>query len=319
MADIITGASSAAGSGQLSNQILTAYQRSAFFALREDVVFDQYATVRPGNMTSPGNPVKFPFWADMSPNTTALNEVVDVDARTVSDSLVTVTPAEYGDAILLTIRLRTDDFLIGFDSDISNLLNQLMVDTIEELARQALDGGSNVEYAQVGAASAEADITSSDDLTTAIVIKKRAQLRAAKVKPWDGSNYLSVIHPDVLHDLVSETGAGSFVGTTQYNDASRIFNYEYGTLYGIRFIESANAKLNPDGGASAVDTYTTYFFGAEMLAKAESIPPHMVMGPVTDKLMRFQPLGWHGYLGYDTLREAALRRVISCSTIGSNS
>jgi hypothetical protein len=57
MADIFTGGSSAAGSGQLTNQVLTAYQRSAYFALRSQVVFDQFAKVKPGDLTSPGNPV----------------------------------------------------------------------------------------------------------------------------------------------------------------------------------------------------------------------------------------------------------------------
>lgn len=78
MAEVFTGASSAAGSGQLTNQVLTAYQRNALFALRSQVVFDQFAKVKPGNVTSPGNPVKFLLWDDMAIATTALTETVDV-------------------------------------------------------------------------------------------------------------------------------------------------------------------------------------------------------------------------------------------------
>lgn len=316
MADVFTGATSAAGSGQLTNQVLTAYQRSAFFALREGVVFDQFAKVKPGDLTSPGNPVKFLFWSDMSQATTALTETVDVDAVGLSDSLVTVTPAEYGNAVLLTIRIQTDDFLIGFDADVANLLNYNMVDTIDVLARTAVDGGTNVEYS--GTTTGESSVLATDDLTVALVRKKRAQLRGASVMPWDGSSYAAIIHPDVAYDLKSETGDGSWTAAAQYSEVSRIWNDEIGQFAGIRFVESPRAKVNTDGGSGTVDTYTTYFFGQEFLAKAESIPPHMVLGPVTDKLRRFQPLGWHTYAGWDTLREAALRRVISASTIGSN-
>lgn len=316
MADVFTGATTAASTGQLSNQVLTAYQRSAFFALREGVVFDQFAKVKPGNVTSPGNPVKFLFWSDMSVATTALTETVDVDAVGLSDSLVTVTPAEYGNAVLLTIRIQADDFLVGFDADVANLLNYNLVDTIDTLARTAVDGGSYVEY--MGTVTSAIYVVGTDDLTVAIVRKKRAQLRAASVMPWDGTSYASIIHPDVAYDLKSETGDGSWTAAAQYSDVSRVWNDEIGTFAGIRFVESPRALLTADGGSSTVDIYTTYFFGQEFLAKAESIPPHMVLGPVTDKLRRFQPLGWHAYVGWDTLREAALRRVVSASTIGSN-
>ena len=316
MADVFTGATSAASTGQMSNQVLTAYQRSAFFALREGVVFDQFAKVKPGNVTSPGNPVKFLFWSDMSQATTALTETVDVDAVSLSDSLVTVTPAEYGNAVLLTIRLQTDDFLVGFDADVANLLNFNLVDTIDVLARTAADGGTNVTYS--GTVTSATYVLSSDDITVALVRQQRAALRKASVMPWDGSSYAGIIHPDVAYDLKSETGDGSWVGSAMYSEVSRIWNDEIGTFAGIRFLESPRAKLEADGASSTVDAYTSYFFGQEFLAKAESIPPHMVLGPVTDKLRRFQPLGWHAYVGWDTLREAALRRVVSSSTIGSN-
>ena len=84
MADVFIGATSAASTGQLTNQVLTAYQRSAFFALRAGLVFDQFAKVKPGDLTSPGNPVKFLFWSDMSQATTALTETVDVAFQRLS-------------------------------------------------------------------------------------------------------------------------------------------------------------------------------------------------------------------------------------------
>lgn len=317
MADIFTGATTAASTGRLSNQVLTAYQRSAFFALREGVVFDQFAKVKPGNVTSPGNPVSFLFWSDMTVATTALTETVDVDAVALSDSVVTVTPAEYGNSVLLTIRIQADDFLVGFDADVANLLNYNLVDTIDTLARTAADGGSLVTYGD--AATSAIYLVAADDITVALVRRQRAALRKASVLPWDGTSYAGIIHPDVAYDLKAETGDGSWSDTAvRSENGGRIWNDEIGTFAGIRFMETPRALLTADGGSGTCDSYTTYFFGQEFLAKAESIPPHMVLGPVTDKLRRFQPLGWHAYVGYDTLRDSAIRRVVTASTIGSN-
>ena len=232
MADVFTGGSSAAGTGQLTNQVLTAYQRSAFFALREGVVFDQFAKVKPGNVTSPGTPVSFLFWSDMSVATTALTETVDVDAVSLSDSLVTVTPAEYGNAVLLTIRIQTDDFLVGFDADVANLLNYNLVDTIDTLARTAADGGTNVYFSD-GATTATS-IVAANDLTVAYVRTQRAALRTASVMPWDGTSYAGIIHPDVAYDLKGETGDGTWSDAAIYNEGgSRIWNDEILSLIHI--------------------------------------------------------------------------------------
>lgn len=314
MADVLTGATSDVGSGQLSNQVLTAYDRVARFALREMVVFDKLPQVKPGNLTSPGNPVNFKFWSDLSAATTPLDENVDVDAVGLSDSSVTVTPDEYGNAVLVTLRIQTDDYLIGFDSDVANIVNYNMVDTIDQLARTALGGATNITY--VGQASRGA-ITSSNVLTANIVRQRRADLRGASALPVFGSDYAAIIHPDVAYDLKIETGENAW--HQQGDRVQQEFRTaEIGRFAGFTFLESPRAELVADGGSSTTDVYVSYFMGQEAFAKAESVPAHIVMGPVTDKLMRFRPLGWHIYAGWDTLREASIQVVESASANGDN-
>jgi hypothetical protein len=53
------------------------------------------------------------------------------------------------------------------------------------------------------------------------------------------------------------------------------------------------------------------------LAEAVAEEPHVVIGPVTDKLMRFRPIGWYGVLGFARYREAALFRIESTSSINN--
>lgn len=298
----------------LSNQVIAAYQRAALFALRSMPVFDQFAKFKPGDLTNPGSPVRFTFWDEMSTATTPLAETTDITPVSLSDSRVDVTPYEYGNGILTTIKIRTDSYVAGFDSDAAGLVARNMVDTIDELARTEMDTGTTVEY--VGQAT-EGAITATDVLTANIVRKAHAKLVGLSVLPFD-SNYIWVIHPDVEYDLKTETGDGAWVAPAQYVNTGQIYNNEIGMFGGFRFLTTPRAKLNADGGSTTVDTYTSYAFGKEALAKAESIPASMVLGPVTDYLKRWQPLGWYGYFGYGMLREESQRRVVSASSIGAN-
>ena len=279
--------------------------------------FDMLARVKPGNLTNPGSSVKFLFWGDLAAATTALTETVDPDAVALSDSLVTVTPSEYGNAVILTAKVRADTLLVGFDPDVANVLAFNMVDTIDILARTALDSAGDEDWAS---ATSEATITAGDKLTSAIARAKHAQLRAANVMPFFGEYYAALVHPDVAYDIKVETGDAAWSVPTRYapGGSERIFQNEIGVHAGYRWIETPRAKLNADGGSSAVDTYTTYFLGDQALAKVVSIPPHIVAGPITDKLKRFQPLGWYGYFGHGEFRDEATERVLSASSIGAN-
>ena len=61
--------------------------------------------------------------------------------------------------------------------------------------------------------------------------------------------------------------------------------------------------------------FNTYFAGQQALAEAVAEEPHVVIGPVVDKLMRHRPLGWYGVLGQAIYRQEALYRVETSSSI----
>ena len=63
------------------------------------------------------------------------------------------------------------------------------------------------------------------------------------------------------------------------------------------------------------NVFNTYFAGQQALAEAVAEEPHVVIGPVVDKLMRHRPLGWYGVLGFSIYRDEALYRVETSSSI----
>lgn len=303
------------GTSALADQVKAAYDRNAMFALRAGGVFDQFARVKPGNVTSPGDSVSFLFWADLAPATAALAETVDVDAVALSDSLVTVTPQEYGNAILTTVRVRANTYLMSFDADASNIVNYNMVDSLERIAEAALRSGATSSAVN---ASGAASNTAGDILTLNRLRQEVAALRKNSVAPINGDSYVAILHPDVSFDLMTASASTDWAAFAQRQAGQEWRAGQIAQAAGLSFIESPRAFIDADGGASNVDNYSTYILGQDAFGKAESIPAHIVPGPITDKLMRFRPLGWHAYLGYKVIRQAAAREVVSASSLGAN-
>jgi N4-gp56 family major capsid protein len=63
--------------------------------------------------------------------------------------------------------------------------------------------------------------------------------------------------------------------------------------------------------------FNTIVCGAQAMAEAVAEEPHIVIGNVTDKLMRFRPMGWYGVLGFAVYRDEALFRITSGSSIAA--
>jgi N4-gp56 family major capsid protein len=63
--------------------------------------------------------------------------------------------------------------------------------------------------------------------------------------------------------------------------------------------------------------YSTIVCGKQALAEAVAVEPNVVIGPVTDSLMRFRPIGWYGVLGFSRYREESLFRIESGSSIAA--
>ena len=78
------------------------------------------------------------------------------------------------------------------------------------------------------------------------------------------------------------------------------------------------------GAAAGVNVYGTLIVGRQALAKAHSLVdgngafPHVVPGPITDRLRRFVPLGWYWLGAYGIFRQASVIRIESSSLLGAD-
>jgi N4-gp56 family major capsid protein len=307
-----------------------AFDRLAYFALRSELLFDQVADVMPTNQSMPGTQVTFTIFNDLSAATTALTETSDVTPVAMSDSQVTVTLAEYGNAVNTTAKLRGTSFL-DVDSVAANVIGYNAGISIDSVVRDVLAGGDNVVYGGGGSSdeTARNQIEVEDIIEANDIRKVVAALRKANAVSFGGM-YMGYIHPDVSYDLRRETGAAAWRDPHVYSDPANIYTGEIGAFEGVRFVETPRGKIfenasNGSGGSGNIDVYATLIMGQQSLAKAHSIVdgngpfPRVVRGPVVDVLERFHPIGWYWFGGYGRFREASLRRIESASSIGANS
>jgi len=86
-------------------------------------------------------------------------------------------------------------------------------------------------------------------------------------------------------------------------------------------VDTANTAAVTAGATVTVTPVTRVFrtiiAGQQAMAQAVAEEPHVVIGPVVDRLMRHRPMGWYGVLGFARYREEALYRIESGSSIAA--
>lgn len=323
----------------------TMWDRAMFYGLRPMKVFDTFATVKQTDATpDTGGVLTFTLWTDMTVASTSINESVDIDAVALADTPVSVTLAEYGNAVNTTWKVRATSF-VPLDRGMANVIGENAGLSQDTIARDVMKAGTNVRYATKGGTDPTArnmiepeDVISAHDIRLVVTdleaadARKFGALEAGEGSGDDGGRvngtyYTGVIHPHVALDLREETGAGAWRTPREYADPSAIYNGEIGEFEGARWIKTTQAPKFADAGSSTTltDVYRTMVFGQQALAKAYSTydghgpHPTIVFSPVVDKLRRFQPLGWHWFGGYGIFRQPSLRAIETSSSVGTNS
>lgn len=250
-----------------------------------------------------------------------LNEETDITATKLpATRKVVLTPQEKGQGVSRTLKL-SNRGLVPIDPVIGKAVGQLGSDVIDALVQDAMRATTNKAYA--GTATATNLVAPTDTLKAADVRKVVTRLRSKSVETRDGQFYVGVFHPDIIHDLRSETGSGSWRVPSEYGQSQDgIWNGEFGEFEGVRFVQTPTTLRTADGATGSGTTpnratvYHNFILGAEALAKAEITPLQSVVAPVVDSLRRFAGLGWYADLDFQIYRTEAVWELQSASSIG---
>jgi len=113
-------------------------------------------------------------------------------------------------------------------------------------------------------------------------------------------------------DKIAGTGIASGAKITAITTSGSTTTFTVDTANTAAVTVSTTVTVTP-----VTRVFDTIVAGSQAMAEAVAEEPHVVIGNVTDKLMRFRPMGWYGVLGFAVYRDEALYRITSGSSIAA--
>lgn len=191
-----------------------------------------------------GKTVQWFRYALLGTKTQPAAEGVVGTSNTISTSTVQATVSEYADFITVSTLLQET----AIDPIVQNAAEQLGYSaglTVDTLVRLEFDSVySTVEQTMLGSAAAVNDLR-----------KAKALLEGQNIAPKLGDDFLCIIHPYVLYDIVADTTVGGFTDVMKYANAQSLVTGEVGRISGVRIVQTTNVKI------LSSQYYYAYFVG----------------------------------------------------------
>lgn len=180
-------------------------------------------------------------WDKLSPLPKAkvpLVEGVTPKGSAIHVTRLTAVPEQFGDYISTT-----DEFdYYAIDPSPKMLkLNETLANsaarTLDSLTADVLASGTNVQFPNGKLSRGALD---GNDIITVSEIKKAVRTLKGNNAPKINNKYVAIIHTDIAHDLTSDE---EWRWPHQYVDTKEIYEGEIGELYGVKFVETTEAKV----------------------------------------------------------------------------
>jgi len=294
----------------------TFYDRTLLERLLPYLVYLKYGQKKPFNKNQ-GDTINFRRFNALAVATTPLTEGVVPSGSALSVTAVTATVAQYGDFVTVSDKLD----MLGIDpviTETTQLLGEQAGLTLDTVGRDIIVAGTTVQYANNKASRI---LTAQGDILNGTEIKKAVRtLRRNNAQPLEGKYFIGIVGADVEYDLISDT---MWQDVSKYSNPSQIFDGEIGTLYGVRFVRTANVKKFAGLGASACDLYGTMIIGANAYGvvdvgggtKPEIIVKEHGSSGTADPLNQVASVGWKALMTVKVLQELAMVRIESAATL----
>ena len=302
------------GTGSLSAEMKTFYDKNLLRYTKPHLVHDQFGQTRniPKNG---GKRIEFRRFEQLPKALTPLTEGVTPEGQTMTVTKQEAEVKQYGGFVSLSDQISmtaVDNVVVEATTAIGNQAGS----TLDTISREALNAGTNVQYAE-GQVSSRSELTAEMKLTVKAI---KMAVRALKVQNTAKINghYVAIIHPDCAYDITLDP---RFIEVVKYKNPERIFNGEIGTLEGVRFIETTEAKKFTNAGASGIDVYSTLLLGENAYATTkieggglETIVKPLGSGGTADPLNQRSTVGWKAMKVTEILSQQYMVRIETAST-----
>lgn len=239
----------------LSSELQTFYDKNLVKRLLPELVHAQFGQKRPIPKNG-GKTIQFRKFSPLAAATTPLTEGVTPAGNSLNVTNVTAQVSQYGDYIEISDVLdmtAIDPILV----ETGLLLGEQGGLTVDNIVRDVLAGGTTVQYA--GGRASRAAITVDDKMTVAELKKAVRTLKRNKARKING-DYVAIVEPGTTYDLQNDA---EWKSAQEYSGSTKIFSGEIGKLYGVRFVETTEAKKVTGAGVGGIDVYCTLILGAD--------------------------------------------------------
>lgn len=180
-------------------------------------------------------------WDKLSPLPKAkvpLVEGVTPKGSAIHVTRLTAVPEQFGDYISTTDEF---DYFAADPSPKMLKLNETLANsaarTLDSLTADVLASGTNVQYPN---GKLSRSTLTDDDKITVEEIRKAVRSLKGNNAPKINNRYVAIIHTDIAHDLTADE---EWRWPHQYVDTKEIYEGEIGELYGVKFVETTEAKV----------------------------------------------------------------------------
>jgi N4-gp56 family major capsid protein len=248
------------GTSVLTNSVKTAYDKDYLYNLMMNQVWFNFIDWQdPVGGDLRGSTISQPVMEELAAVTSALSETTDVTPVGMVDDLISMSIAEYGNAVQLTRFLRVVSYT-SVEQAAAKAVGQNQAKSLDLIIRGYAAGGTVVEYP--GAVTARTDLDASNDKFT-YEFATQLVTRAASmgVPPFEDGSYAAVVHPLLIKDVQNST---EWKAVGEYADPRLIytgkpgqvyggykFKGEVGSLGGLRLIAHNLGKVFLSGGTAA--------------------------------------------------------------------
>ena len=297
----------------LSKEMKTYYSDYLIDNAIPKLVHDQFGQKHPIPKNG-GKTIEFRKYSPLPKLTAPLQEGVTPDGQSLNMSTVEATVAQYGGYITLSDML----LLTAIDNNLvqaTKLLGAQAGATLDTITREVLNGGTNVIFA--GGKDARGDLDETSLLTVDDIKKAVRKLKSQNAEQINGS-WVGIINPDVAYDLTNDP---AWKDVKTYSDPDDLYEGEIGKIFGVRFVETTEAKVWAGAGNGGRAVYSTLILGDNAYGTTEitgggleHIVKQLGSAGTADALNQRATAGWKATKVAERLVENYMVRIESAST-----
>ena len=302
----------------LSPELRTFYSDVLLDRAKPNLVFDRFAqhAVIPKHG---GKTISFRRYSALEKATSPLTEGVTPNGSALNVTKLEAQLRQYGDYVLMSDLL----VLTAIDDNLAaaaEVLGEQCGLTLDTLTRDVVCAGTNVQYA-AGEISSRSAVGAEHKLTVEAVKRAVATLKRQNARRINGF-YIGIIHPDCAYDLMRDE---QWLSPHEYRDTEGVYSGELGSIAGVRFVESSNARVFASAGADGQDVYCTMILGADAYGTVELeggtvklIVKQLGSAGSADPLDQRASVGWKASHVACRLNEQYMVRIESASSFNEH-